>query len=337
MSLLINFFKKLIMENKTVSFDIFLEPEFPVNSLILIQEALRISNQYRINEIFKIKLITTDGKRIRSSNGQWWKVDAGLEGIKNPDFIVVLGGNLPVQKKSKKLFSILRVAHKNLSKIIAIDTGAFLLAEAGLITNDTVVCVHWEVKNNFLEKYSNIKIVDDIYTINRNGLIFGAGGISTLDLILECISTVKGKDYANEIAQALIYRPRENSTNQKDELFELSLDNICKKAIQIMEKNIEVPLKINEISKKLNVSLRTLERKFYKMYKISPIKFYVNLRVKFARNLLFYDDRKINEISSMAGFNYNSVFINSFKKIYNKTPSEYRKYFRNQQFDNSIF
>ena len=75
-------------------------------------------------------------------------------------------------------------------------------------------------------------------------------------------------------------------------------------------------MKINEITKKLNISLRTLERKFYKLYKMSPIKFYVNLRIKFARNLLFYDDRKINEISSIAGFNYNSVFINSFKKIY---------------------
>ncbi len=325
------------MQNKTVTFDIFLEPEFSVSSLVLIQEALRISNQYRINETFKSKLITTDGKRVRSSNGQWWKVDAGLEGIKNPDFIVVVGGNLPVQKKSKKLFSILRVAHKNLSKIISIDTGAFILAEAGLITNDTVVCIHWEVKNNFLEKYPNFNIVDDIYAINRNGLIFSAGGISTLDLILECIRTLKGKDYVNEIAHALIYQPRENSTHQKNELLELPLDNICKKAIQIMEKNIEVPLKINEISKKLNVSLRTLERKFYKTYKISPIKFYVNLRIQIYRNLLFYDDRKINEISSMAGFSYNSVFINSFKKIYNKTPSEYRKHFRNQQVDSSVF
>ena len=104
----------------------------------------------------------------------------------------------------------------------------------------------------------------------------------------------------------------------------------------IIKDTIETPIKINEIAKKLNVSLRTLERKFYKLYKMSPIKYYVNLRVKFARNLLFYDDRKINEISSIAGFNYNSVFINSFKKMYNKTPSEYRKHFRNQQLDETI-
>ena len=324
------------MENKVFSFDIILQPEFPSNSLVLIQEALRITNQYRINEIFKNKLITVDGKKIRSSNGQWWKADGGLETIKNPDFIIVIGGNLPLQKKSQKLFSTLRIAHKNLSKIIAVDTAAFLIAESGLINKETIVCTHWETTSNFIERYPNIKIVENIYTINANGLMFAAGGISTLDLILECIKKIKGKDYSDEIAQALIYRPREKSTMQKDDQFNPSIDNICQKSILIMEKNIETPIKINEIAKKLNISLRTLERKFYKIYKMSPIKFYVNLRVKFARNLLFYDDRKINEISSIAGFNYNSVFINSFKKIYNKTPSEYRKYFRNQQFDKNI-
>ena len=324
------------MKKKTFSFDIILQPEFPSNSLVLIQEALRITNQYRINEIFKSKLITINAKKIRSSNGQWWKADGGLEAIKNPDFIIVIGGNLPVQKKSKKLFSALRTAHKNLSKIIAVDTGAFLIAESGLINKETIVCTHWETKSNFIERYPDINIVDNIYTINANGLMFAAGGISTLDLILECVKKIKGKDYSDEIANALIYKPREKSTTQKSEQYNLSMDNICQKSILIMEKNIETPIKINEIAKKLNISLRTLERKFYKLYKISPIKFYVNLRIKFARNLLFYDDRKINEISSIAGFNYNSVFINSFKKIYNKTPSEYRKYFRNQQFDKSI-
>ena len=324
------------MGKKIFSFDIILQPEFSSNALVLIQEALRISNQYRINEIFKSKLITVNAKKIRSSNGHWWKADGGLEAIKNPDFIIVIGGNLPVQKKSKKLFSILRTAHKNGSKIIAVDTGAFLIAESGLINKETVVCTHWETKSNFIERYPEIKIVDNIYTINTNGLMFAAGGISTLDLILECVKKIKGKDYSDEIAHALIYRPREKSIMQKSEQYNLSMNNVCQKSILIMEKNIETPIKINEIAKQLNISLRTLERKFYKLYKMSPIKFYVNLRVKFARNLLFYDDRKINEISSIAGFNYNSVFINSFKKIYNKTPSEYRKYFRNQQSDKSI-
>ena len=234
------------MENKVFSFDIILQPEFPSNSLVLIQEALRITNQYRINEIFKYKLITVDAKKIRSSNGQWWKADGGLEAIQNPDFIIVIGGNLPVQTKSKKLFSTLRIAHKNLSKIIAVDTGAFIIAESGLINKETIVCTHWETKSNFIERYPDIKIVENIYTINANGLMFAAGGISTLDLILECIKKIKGKDYSDEIAHALIYSPREKSIMQKSNQFNSSMDNICQKSILIMEKNIETPIKINE-------------------------------------------------------------------------------------------
>ena len=80
------------MQNKIFSFDIILQPEFPSNSLVLIQEALRITNQYRIDEIFKSKLISINKKKVRSSNGQWWKVDGGLEDIHNPDFIIVIGG-----------------------------------------------------------------------------------------------------------------------------------------------------------------------------------------------------------------------------------------------------
>ena len=94
--------------------------------------------------------------------------------------------------------------------------------------------------------------------------MFAAGGISTLDLILECIKKIKGKDYSDEIAQALIYSPREKSTMQKSDQFNSLMDNICQKSILIMEKNIETPIKINEIARKLNISLRTLERKFYK-------------------------------------------------------------------------
>ena len=67
----------------------------------------------------------------------------------------------------------------------------FIIAESGLINKETIVCTHWETKSNFIERYPDIKIVENIYTINTNGLMFAAGGISTLDLILECIKKDK--------------------------------------------------------------------------------------------------------------------------------------------------
>jgi transcriptional regulator GlxA family with amidase domain len=69
---------------------------------------------------------------------------------------------------------------------------------------------------------------------------------------------------------------------------------------------------------------------------MTPIKFYLSLRIQNARNLLFYDEYKIADVANMCGFNYNSMFINTFKKFYKKTPSEFRKYFRKKQYDKRI-
>ena len=61
------------------------------------------------------------------------------------------------------------------------------------------------------------------------------------------------------------------------------------------------------------------------------IKFYIKIRLTYARNFLFYEDYKINDIAHICGFHYNSIFINAFVKEFNKTPTEFRKYFRKKQ------
>ena len=78
-----------------------------------------------------------------------------------------------------------------------------------------------------------------------------------------------------------------------------------------MEENIDSPLKMNDIANEVNISLRTIERYFLKYFGVTPIKYYLSLRIQNARNLLFYDEYKISDIANMCGFNYNSIFINS--------------------------
>jgi len=134
----------------------------------------------------------------------------------------------------------------------------------------------------------------------------------------------------------LIYEPRENISDPSHNLRYTNNNLVCNKVIKIMEENIETPLKMKEIALKVNISLRSIERYFLEYFGVSPIKYYLSLRIQNARNLLFYDEFKISDIANMCGFNYNSMFINTFKRFYNKTPSEFRKYFRKKQYDNSI-
>ena len=324
------------MSIKSIKFAFLLTDEFPVNSFILAQESLRIINQYKLDEIFKSKIISEDGEDIRSSNGMWWTPNYSLQELFIPDYLVIFGGNLPIQKISKNILSSLRYFYKNGSKLIAVDTGAFCLAEAGIITKNTKICLHWEAKKNFIERYPYEKVVDEKYVINDNGIYFSSGGVSILDLFLKIISDLKGKNFAKEVSEALIYEPQENTLEASHNIRNASNNLICNKVIKIMEENIDSPLKMNDIANEVNISLRTIERYFLKYFGVTPIKYYLSLRIQNARNLLFYDEYKISDIANMCGFNYNSIFINTFKRFYNKTPSEFRRYFRRKQYDRSI-
>ncbi|MAV81908.1 MAG: hypothetical protein CMI90_00410 [Pelagibacteraceae bacterium] len=324
------------MRVKSINFAFLLTDEFPVNSFILAQECLRIINQYRLDEIFKYQIISEDGEKVRSSNGMLWTPNYSLKDLFTPDYLVIFGGNLPIQKISKNFLSSLRYFHKNGSKLIAVDTGAFCLAEAGVITKNTKICLHWEAKKNFLERYPYKEVIDEKYVLNDNGLYFSSGGVSILDLFLKIISDLKGKNFSKEVSDALIYEPRENISDPSHNLRYTNNNLVCNKVIKIMEENIETPLKMKEIAIKVNISLRSIERYFLEYFGVSPIKYYLSLRIQNARNLLFYDEFKISDIANMCGFNYNSMFINTFKRFYNKTPSEFRKYFRKKQYDNSI-
>ena len=91
-----------------------------------------------------------------------------------------------------------------------------------------------------------------------------------------------------------------------------------------LKNNIEFPTKISEIANRLQLSVRTLEREFIYAHSMSPLKFYLRLRLNHAKNFLYYENYKINVISNMCGFNYNSVFNHAFKKEFQITPKEYR-------------
>ena len=321
------------MKFRSITFAFLLTDEFPVNSFILAQESLRIINQYKLDEIFKSKIVSEEGKNVRSSNGMWWKPNYSLKDLFIPDYLVIFGGNLPIQKISKNILSSIRHFHKKGSKLIAVDTGAFCIAEAGIISKKTKICLHWEAKKNFIERYPYKEVVDEKYVLNDNGIYFSSGGVSILDLFLKIISDLKGKNFAKEVSDALIYEPHENLLEASHNYRNTSDNLICNRVIKIMEENIDTPIKMRDIAKKVNISLRSIERYFLEYLGVTPIKFYLSLRIKNARNLLFYDEYKIADIANMCGFNYNSMFINTFKKFYNKTPSEFRKYFRRKQYD----
>lgn len=307
-----------------------LQPEFPLNAFILATEALRIANQNSGQDLFEWKLVSETGEAVRASNGMWVSVEHAVSGLPRCDFLILLEGNLPTQNISAAMLAALRSAYRHGSMIVGVDTGAFAIAAAGLIGSRELV-VHWEAASSYLEHYPEGEIRNQLYLIDRQ-LAFCAGGIATLDLMLELIGGLRGTVLAREVANALIHTPREGTQPQRtDDEADESRPSLSHRIVALMEDNLDFPMPPKTLARQLGVSVRTLERYCLRQFNQTPTRLYLRVRLQAARNLLFYEEREIKDIAVACGFSYPSVFTRAFTAQFGQSPRAFRQSFRDRQ------
>jgi len=308
--------------------------EFPINALILATESLRIANQNSGRELFNCRLVSADGNDVRASNGMWLSVDDALADIDQCDFCFVFDGNLPTQHLSHQLRKKLSELHRNGSCLVGIDTGAFALTHAGFVTESVVV--HWEAALTYREHFSRLPISDHLYKIEGQ-IVSCAGGVATLDLMLELIKRYYEESLSVEVANALVHSARDGHEPQRAAAPQLNENrSFSDRLVALLEKNLDFPLTAREIAEELSVSLSTLERHCQRHFSNTPMQLYLGLRLQGARNFLFYENASIKEVALAFGFSSPVVFSRSFKRYYNQTPSAFRRSIRQKQTENRL-
>ncbi len=316
-----------------IRFNLIMQAEFPLNALVLASEALRIANQNTGKRLFDWSFVSEDGDPAKASNGMWFDSDCSTDDMPSADVYLLFGGNLPTQRNSKKLLGHLRKASQYGAIVGGIDTGTFALAQAGLtrVGRDSNVVLHWEAEPSFIEQFPNAVPMDQIYSVQERR-VYSAGGVATLDMILDLIARFGGQALANEIANALVHTRRETTTKQRnDGIFTTDSKSPLRRLVELMEQNVETPLYLSELSREFGGSERTLARLCERGFGQSPMRLYMNVRLRAARNLLFYGEHSIRETALACGFSHPAVFSRVFKRQFGKTPREFRSEFRKKQ------
>ena len=314
-------------------FNFILQPEFPLNALILASDALRIANQNSGQGIFGWSFVSETGEAVRASNGMWFGVDCAIDEMEPAAVYLLFEGNLPTQHNSQKLLGNLRAAARFGAIVGGVDTGAFALAQAGLIASDDNpdVVLHWEAVPTFQERFPRAALGSNIYLVSGNRA-HCAGGVATLDMMLDLIATKAGEALANEVANALVHSRRDMSVPQRADAHAITEDrSLPNRLVSLMEQNLDFPLGLEELADALAVSQRTLSRVYQRTFGESPIRLYLRIRLQAARNFLFYEEFSIKDVALAAGFSYPAVFSRVFKKQYGQTPREFRARLREGQ------
>ncbi|WP_296746825.1 helix-turn-helix domain-containing protein [Mesorhizobium sp.] len=314
----------------TPAFNLIMQPEFPLNALVLASEALRIANQNSGRELFRWRFVSEDGAPVRASNGIWMSADDSLQTMSHADYYLVFEGNLPTQRNSALLLNKLRAAARFGSTVGAVDTGSFALAQAGLV-DDRQVVLHWEAIPSFKERFPEIKASSQIYSI-ENQRITCAGGIATLDLMLDIISRLKSPALANEVANALVHAPRSSGAAQRlDDRPKLAVPSLADRILELMERHLDFPLSLPDIANRLDVSHKTVQRECLRSFETTPKRLYLRIRLQASRNMLFYEEFSIKDVATACGFSYPSVFSRTFLAQFGISPRAFRDTLRRGQ------
>ncbi len=319
-------------EAGVIRFGFLILPEFPLYGLVPVTEALRIANQNCGRRLFDWALISEEGDSVPSGNGMSLGVDMAIKDINWLPIVFVFAGNHPTQHLTKGTLNWLRRLARHGCVMGGVDTGAFALAEAGLL-KDRRITLHWESVTTFKECYPGIDISEQLYEFDYDRITC-AGGHATLDMMLDVIRRHHGSNLAQVVANAFVaHRPRSAAEPQRldPHLVANESNSPLTHILQDMESNISTPLSARALAKRAGVSVRALNRIVHDRVGESPMSYYRKIRLNAARNALFYSDIAIQDIAASCGFGSPEVFSRSFKVHFGVSPREFRKRFASDE------
>lgn len=242
------------------------------------------------------------------------------------DYLVVVGGLMDeIPKLSTSYSDFLRRAAALHVPLVGICTGAFILHRAGLMAGYRC-CVSWFHHADFLEQFDGLKPVSDqIFVVDRDRLTC-SGGVSSAHLAAYLVGRHVGQAQATKSLHIMIIDEAELAEKPQPGIpMELRTDHpLVKKALLLMQQNIDTPCPIEEIARRLEVNKRQIERRFQAEIGISPGLAYETIRLEHASFLLRHSDRSVTSIALEAGFCDASHFIRTFKARRGQTPAAFR-------------
>ena len=308
-------------KEKTQKFVFLLLQEFTLMPFSSALDALRIANRYDNTERYAWKIVSEHGQPMTCSNGLTIMPDSALEELSRDDIILICGGMGIDKNSTKNVLNWLRREARRGVSIGGLCTGAHTMAKAGLLEGKKCT-IHWENYDSFLEEFDTIELSKAIYIVDGKRFT-SAGGMSSLDLMLKLMANFDGETLANFVAdQCLHTNIRTDRDSQR-----LSIPTRIgvrhpklSTVIQMMQNNIEEPVSPSILAQDVGMSTRQLERLFSRYLSRSPKRYYMELRLQKARNLLMQTEMSVINVALACGFASPSHFSKCYRAQYDTTP-----------------
>ena len=300
-------------------------PRYSMIALSSAVDTLRMANLVTGQAVYEWSIVSMEGEPVAASNGLQLTPTLPLQQLASVDILFVCGGVDVQAAVTPKILSALRRLAERKVPLGALCTGGYALAKAGLLDKYRAT-IHWENLSALREEFPRILLNDQLFTIDRDRFTC-SGGIAPLDLMLHLVKSRVGVRIAQLISeQFIVDRIRNDRDRQYVPLraqIGVSQESLIH-AAQLMEQNIEKPLSLDEIAAATDLSRRQIERLFKRHLNCVPKRYYLQMRLRRARELLLHTSMPIVDITAACGFRSTTHFSKCYHAQFGYPPSAER-------------
>jgi len=304
----------------------FVFPGFQLLDLAGPLAAFEIAKRFHAATAYRPVVVAERAGLVPSSSGL--PVQAAALGRAGPDTLIITGGDNTEQAcVDKAMIRRLGASAQKARRVASICTGAFLLAETGLL-DDRRVTTHWRFAPDLQRKHPDLHLESDRIFI-RDGRFWTSAGITAgIDLSLALIADDFGEEIAKKVAQDLVvYQRRPGGQSQYSAL--LDIDTRSERialALAYARENLTSALSVDELAEQTNLSPRQFARVFAAETGLTPAKAVERLRVEAASvRIEEHPSESLAEVAASTGFRDLERMRRAFIRFYGHPPQAHRR------------
>lgn len=303
----------------------------PISSVLGPYEMLRLANSL-VAEENRIELELVAVEHFSHVTGCFeFKVSKSYKEIEQSDYLIIA----PIGRVSssdlvfdKTLLAWLKGHYEGGSRLISLCTGAFLLAETGLLDGKSAT-THWQYDDVFNRMYPNVSLVSNEVICQQGRLSTSGGANAYQDLILHLIGDHFGKAIKVKCAKLLMLDFTRKSQQQyrTPDKVRRHLDEKVHMLQDWLQAHLSEPFKLDQLAKKACLSERQIKRKFASAVGMPPLIYVQYMRIELAKEYLIETIWNVEKISDAVGYQDVRFFRALFKRHAGVSPSQYRQNF----------
>lgn len=280
---------------------------------------------------FKVQIASLGGTEIRASNRLVIQAHCDISEVLACDLFLIptIGDSIDkVLTQNIALLPHLRRLANTQADIASNCSGAFFLAEAGLLDGH-IATTHWGYASKFRADYPLVELQENQFVTQSGNIFCAAGGSAFYDLALLLIERYCGREISTQVAKTQIIDSKRGSQNSYTNvtLHKPHADELVKQVQDYIENNFEQALLVSELAAQVNITPRTLNRRFQTCVAMRPIEYIQAVRIEQAKRLLESGKVSIKSLAYQVGYSDISSFTRLFKRATELTPKEYQDKF----------